>query len=109
MLLPLLASTVLAEETNAPAAAAVTSNALPASITIDGTTYEDVRWERVTPTTVTIFHKTGVATIPLEKLPPALQKRFGYDQQKAADYRAVEAVRLQQAANCVVLPRGCVV
>ncbi len=92
-----------AEETNTPAPAratsnaapsGVTSNALPASITIDGTTYEEVRWQRVTPTTVTIFHKTGVATIPLDKLPPELQKRFGYDPDKAASYNAAQ----QQAA-----------
>jgi len=74
-----------AEQTNTPDTASnaapnsVTSNALPASITIDGTTYEEVRWGRVTPTTVTIFHKSGVATIPLWKLPPELQKQFGYD------------------------------
>jgi len=68
------------------APSAVESNALPASITIDGTIYEDVRWQRVTQGTVTIFHKTGIATIPLEKLPPELQKRFGYDPQKALDY-----------------------
>jgi hypothetical protein len=101
MLLPLLASVALAEETNKPAPAAVasnaastsaTSNALPATITIDGTTYEDVRWERVTRATVTIFHKTGVASIPLEKLPSELQQRFGYDPQKAAEYRAADAV-----------------
>jgi hypothetical protein len=85
--------TARAEETTTPAIASaasnavpsgVTSNLLPSTITIDGTTYEEARWERVTPTTVTIFHKTGVATIPLWKLPPDLQKEFGYDPQKAA-------------------------
>jgi hypothetical protein len=88
-----------AEQANAPAPVtvtsnagltSVTSNALPTSITIDGTTYEEVRWQRVTPSTVTIFHKTGVVSIPLEKLPPELQKRFGYDPQKALDYRKQE-------------------
>ena len=96
MLLPLLASAALAEETNTPAPAsvtnnaapsAVTSNALPDTITIDGTTYENVRWERATISTVTIFHKTGVATIPLTMLPPELQKRFGYDPQKVAAWQ----------------------
>jgi hypothetical protein len=89
-----------ADETNTPDLASVTSNAapsgvtsnpLPTTITIDGTTYENVRWERITPTTVTVFHKTGVATILLAKLPPELQQRFGYDPQKA------EAVTKQQA------------
>lgn len=65
----------------------ITTNATPGAITIDGTTYEEVRWGRVTPATVTIFHKTGVATIPLEKLPTELQQRFGYDPRKAAQWR----------------------
>ena len=91
-----------AEETNTPSTASatsntapsgVTSNAAPSSIKIDGTTYEEVRWGRVTLSTVTIFHKTGVATIPLEKLPPELQKRFGYDPQRAADWQKAEQQR----------------
>jgi biopolymer transport protein ExbD len=68
-----------AEETNTPTPTrasdtsnavptSVTSNGLPVSITIDGTTYEEVRWERVTPTSVTIFHSTDVATIPLKSV-----------------------------------------
>ena len=81
----------IADETNTPttasassnaASSGVTSNAAPTSITIDGTIYEEVRWGRLTPSTVTIFHRTGVATIPLWKLPPDLQRTFGYDQQK---------------------------
>jgi hypothetical protein len=91
--------TAHAEETNVPATASVTSNAapsgamsnaLPDTITIDGTTYEEVRWQRVTPATVTIFHKTGVAAIPLWKLPPDLQERFGYDANKASQWRDAE-------------------
>ena len=49
-----------------------------------------MRWGRVTPATVTIFHKTGVATIPLGKLPPDLQKQLGYDSQKAAEWTKIE-------------------
>jgi hypothetical protein len=66
------------------------TNTLPAKITIGSVTYEDVRWGTVTPATVTIFHTRGVATIPLEQLPQDLQKRFGYDPKKAADYRAAQ-------------------
>jgi hypothetical protein len=100
-----------AEETNTPAPASATSNAAPSgvtsngvssSITIDGTTYQDVRWGRLTPSTVTIFHRTGIATIPLWKLPPALQKQFGYDPQKAADWQKRQeqmAMREQQRAT----------
>ena len=69
-----------------------TNNApLPATVTVDGVTYEDVRWGNVTPSAVTLFHRTGVASIPLEKLPPELQQQFGYDPKKAAEYRAAEA------------------
>jgi hypothetical protein len=50
----------------------------------------DIRQDRVTPITVTIFHKTGVATIPLWKLPPDLQKQFGYDPQKAAQWQTAQ-------------------
>jgi hypothetical protein len=77
-----------AGDTNAPAATnatsnaaptSVTSNALPANITIDGIVYSSVTWRTVTAATVSIFHSTGIAAIPLWKLPPELQKRFGYD------------------------------
>jgi hypothetical protein len=66
------------------------ANSFPTKITIDGVTYEDVRWGTVTPATVSIFHSTGIASIPLEKLPPELQQRFGYDPKKATEYRAAE-------------------
>ena len=62
-----------------PPASAYTNDAASNRITIDGITYEEVHWGKVTPSTVTIFHKTGVATISLAKLSPELQKRFGYD------------------------------
>jgi hypothetical protein len=95
------------------------TNTLPSTITVDGITYSNVTWRTVTPATVSIFHETGVATIPLEKLPPDLQKQFGYDPQKAANYvaqglataqaqeqlrqkheaEALEAARKQQAAE----------
>jgi hypothetical protein len=82
------------------------TNTLPTTITVDGITYSNVIWRTVTPATVSIFHQTGVASIPLEKLPPELQKRFGYDPQKAREYyqetkerEAVEAVRRQEASQ----------
>ncbi|HUI05405.1 MAG TPA: hypothetical protein VL486_00205 [Verrucomicrobiae bacterium] len=60
------------------------------TITIDGVTYENFRWGTVTPTTVSIFHQTGVATVPLADLPPDLQKRFGYDPKKIAERKLAE-------------------
>ena len=89
--------TLLAEETNTPNPAIVTTNVASGnvtgntdsnSVTIDGTTYEDVRWGRLTPATVTIYHKTGIATVPLASLPPKMQKQFGYDPEKAAAWQA---------------------
>jgi hypothetical protein len=88
-----------AEQTNAPSTASVTSNAapsgatsnaLPTSITIDGIIYSNVTWRTATAATVTIFHSTGIAAVPLWKLPPELQKRFGYDQKNAAAYLSAE-------------------
>ena len=60
------------------------------SITLEGVRYENIRWGRPTPASVTIYHKNGAAKIPLEKLPPYLQKRFNYDATKAAEYRAAD-------------------
>lgn len=60
------------------------------TLTVDGVTYNDVRFGRVTPASVTIFHATGVATIPLAKLPPELQRQFGYDPQKAAEWQVAQ-------------------
>jgi hypothetical protein len=79
------------------------TNTLPTTITVDGVTYSNVTWRTATPATVTIFHQTGVASIPLGKLPPELQQRFGYDPQKATDYATkdayTQAIYRQQAAQ----------
>jgi hypothetical protein len=72
------------------------TNTLPTTITVDGVTYSNVTWRTVTPAMVTIFHETGVASLSLDKLPPELQRRFGYDPQKAAAYRARESAAEQQ-------------
>ncbi len=66
------------------------------SLTIDGFTYENPRFERVTTNTVTVFHSTGVATIPLAKLPTELQKQLGYDPVRLAQE---DAARKEAAAR----------
>lgn len=90
---------------------AAETNTLPTTITVDGITYSNITWRTVTPATVSIFHQTGVASIPLEKLPPELQTKFGYDPVKAADWQKREATAdvarradwvRQQAANAPV-------
>jgi hypothetical protein len=75
------------------------TNTLPGTITVDGITYSNVTWRTVTPATVSIFHQTGVASIPLEKLPSDLQRRFGYDPVKAVQYRAAEQTERQKLAD----------
>ena len=72
------------------------TNTLPTTITVEGIIYSNVTWHTVTPAAVTIYHQTGVASIPLEELPADLQKRFGYDPQKAAAYRGEELAAEQQ-------------
>jgi hypothetical protein len=82
------------------------TNTLPTTITVDGVTYSNVTWRTVTPSTVTIFHKSGIATIPLEKLPPELKKQFGYDPQKVADLtrqQAQKVAEMQKAAQQATL------
>ena len=73
------------------------TNSLPNTITVAGVTYSNVVFGKVSPAWVSIRHSTGAASIPLEKLPPELQKRFGYDPEKAADYRVAE--RTAEAAR----------
>jgi hypothetical protein len=58
-----------------------------------------VTFGTVTPATVTIFFDTGVARIPLEKLPPELQKRFGYDPQKYAQWQAAQQKEAAEAVE----------
>jgi hypothetical protein len=60
------------------------------TLTVDGVTYTGVRFGRVTPGSVVVFHSTGVATIPLDKLSAELQKQFDYDPQKAAVWRVLQ-------------------
>jgi hypothetical protein len=69
------------------------------TLTVDGVTYNGVRFGRATPATVTVFHSTGVAMIPLAKLPPELQKQFGYDPQQAATWQAAQQKAEAEAAE----------
>lgn len=66
------------------------------SLTVDGQTYQNVRWGRLTAETVTIFHSSGVATIPLWKLPEDLQKRFKYDPKAVAEKKRIQQEQLQK-------------
>ena len=71
------------------------------TITVDGITYSNVTFGAVTPATVKVFHSSGIAVLPLAKLSPELQQRFGYAPQKAGQYLQTEAQRRssEQAAE----------
>jgi DNA segregation ATPase FtsK/SpoIIIE-like protein len=91
-----LATALLVLAVGSGASFAEETNPLPTTITVGGIIYSNVTWHTVTPAAVTIYHQTGVASIPLEELPADLQTRFGYDPQKAAAYRAEELAAEQQ-------------
>jgi hypothetical protein len=54
------------------------------TLTVGSDTYSNVAFGTVTPWSATIRHSSGIAVLPLAKLPPELQQRFGYDPEKAA-------------------------
>jgi hypothetical protein len=56
------------------------------TLTVGGVIYTNAVFGAVTPYAVTIKHSTGVAEVPLSELPADLQKRFGYDPEKAQVY-----------------------
>jgi len=87
----IMTGVVLADETNT-------------SITIDGVTFEDYHWGTITPTTVSIIHKTGVATIPLQKLPVELQHKFGYDPKSVKEERKAPPSAANENTTAIIAP-----
>lgn len=63
----------------------------PVVLTVDGLVYSNVTFGTVTPFAVSVRHSSGLMSVPLAKLPPELQQRFGYDPEKAVKYREAEA------------------
>jgi hypothetical protein len=85
------------------------SVALADNLTIDGITYQDVRFGAIRGTTVTIFHKTGVATVPIASLPQETQTKLGYDPVKAqaaveqaAKLKSEQEMKLREAGYVVI-------
>jgi len=52
-------------------------------VTTKGDRFEKAHVTEVTPATITIVHTAGIARVPLSELPTDVQKKFGYDEQKA--------------------------
>jgi len=50
--------------------------------------YDNYRFVPYTPVEVKIFHRTGVAVIPIASLSTELQKQLGYDSDKAKEFLA---------------------
>ena len=101
-LLLLSAGVAFSDGTNLTNSISVTTNALaptsaPLTLIIGGEKYENVRFGQTTPSTVKIFHSSGIMTVPIVKLPPEIQKQLGYDPQVAAQYQ--NAVQKQQASQ----------
>ncbi|HTY86303.1 MAG TPA: hypothetical protein VMB80_02465 [Candidatus Acidoferrum sp.] len=84
--------------------AGLLTNSLPARITTtDGVTYQLINLVRVEPDGLVIEFRSGaggagLARLKFAKLPVTLQKQFGYDPQKAADYEN-ERGRMMQALS----------
>lgn len=76
------------------------------TLVVDGVAYSNVVFKTVTPTTVSIVHETGTATIPLAKLPPELQKQFHYNPTNGTEKHAAFAPNLTLAPPAVRRPSG---
>lgn len=70
-------------------------------VTSDGKVYLAVTVRKAEPDGLSIFHETGSAKVPFEKLSEELRTKYGYDEAAAADYRqrVAEAQRARAAAE----------
>jgi hypothetical protein len=65
--------------------------------TLAGKDYKNVTVSRVEPDGIVLTGKSGISKIYFTELPKDVQKRFGYDSEKAADYSAQQNAALEQA------------
>jgi hypothetical protein len=68
--------------------------------TTDGKEYKNAKVSRVEPDGIVLITKSGISKVYFTELPEAVQERFHYDPEKAAQYSATEVEgakqRLQQ-------------
>ncbi len=88
------------------AVSAEDTNTLPTTITVDGIIYSKVTWRTATSASVTIFHQTGVASIPLEKLPPGTPAAVRLRSTEGRDHRAQELAAAQRQASSRSRPKN---
>ena len=67
--------------------------------TQDGTVYKNATITTVTAAYVSVMHDDGTARLMLRNLPEELQKKYGYDPNKAAQHMTAEAQAQQNAAQ----------
>jgi len=67
-------------------------------VTNTGQHFEDAKITSVTPATLTIFHRSGVATVPLWELPPEIRQRYHYNEADARAWLATQAEQQRQKA-----------
>ncbi len=69
------------------------------TLTVNGSTYSNCTFGAVTPATVKVFHASGIAVLPLAKLSPELQQRFGYDPKKVEANRQAQQIAASKNAE----------
>jgi hypothetical protein len=105
---PLLAIKVVAPSSNSSAvdeaanaakvAATSNSNNLGTITTLDGRTFQNCKVLKVEADGVTFSHDDGITKILFPLLPPAVQKQFDYDPQKAVAQAGAQARYDEQQA-----------
>lgn len=95
------------DSTSVTAAAWIPPSPTPAQpnwtwTTTTGQTYKRVKVVKMDPQSVTIIHQDGGATIPMDTLPPDLQKLFNYDPAAAAQWEVGKLV----SGSLVMLKNG---
>jgi hypothetical protein len=70
----------------------------PTTIATKYEKFEKAVVSRVEPDAITIMHASGVARIPFQDLPEEMQRKYGYDPQKALAYQqAIQRAAREQA------------
>jgi hypothetical protein len=97
---PSLHSSAIDEAANAAATAAVSnSNNLGTITTLDGRTFQNCKVLKVEADGVTFSHDDGITKVLFPLLPPAVQKQFDYDPQKAVAQTGAQVRYDEQQAD----------
>ncbi|EDY19260.1 hypothetical protein CfE428DRAFT_3437 [Chthoniobacter flavus Ellin428] len=67
----------------------------------DGTIYHHIKEVKAEPDGLLFVYDKGIAKVDFERLSPEMQRRFGYDRQKAAVYRAHQVATVQENQQIV--------